>query len=152
MLEDLTADYSALLPQLRDLLSENERLVNTCGRALTHSANKYSRTDDKVAADFGGPSDGISGGDGVSGRYGRVDTSSMGAPYPEVGSLPEVSLGFPFNEVADALRTWTGFDLRGEVTDWIAGDVEGLSTQANAWEQIGDKLGDCEVNSATAPT
>ncbi|CAB4695024.1 MAG: hypothetical protein F2667_03345 [Actinobacteria bacterium] len=149
ILEDLTSDYAALLPQLKELLGENEVLMKQYARALDIQVLDYERTDDGVAGSFG--SDGIRGDTGTN--TGGFAASSpidwTASPYPSESSLPEVSFGFVFDRLAWALETFCNWDVRTEVTDWIAGDVVGLSTQAHCWQLIGQRLGDTDSSLST---
>lgn len=140
IVEDLTEDYATLLPQLKTLLDENETVMRAYARALDRGALNYERTDDGVAAQFDG--DGITGGGGTNAAKFRPSSpvDYMQSPYPTESSLPEVSFGFVFDKLAWALETFCNWDVRREVTDWIAGDVVDLSTQARCWELISQRL------------
>lgn len=146
IVEDLTSDYAALLPQLQDLLSENETVMQQYAVAVDRTASDFERTDDGVASRFGG--DGIDASRGTTSFNLPSVGSSM--PYASEGDLPEVSFGFLFDRLAWALETFVGWDVRGAVTDWIAGDVQGLSTQASCWEIIGERLEATRGNLTTA--
>lgn len=63
-------------------------------------------------------------------------SSALTAPSATVAPLPDVEFGFVLDQVAGAIKMVTGFDLRAEVTDWIAGDTEKLGTQVDAWNKM----------------
>lgn len=146
IVESLTSDYEALLPQLKELLGENEAVMKQYALATDKTVADFESTDDGVASRFKG--------DGIDATRGTASypLSSMGysTPYAAEGELPEVSFGGFFNSLCWALEKFCGWDVRGEVTDWIAGDVVGLSTQANCWEIVGDRLGTTRDNLRTA--
>ncbi len=148
IVEDLTGDYATLLPQLKDLLAENESLMRDYALAVDKTAAEYVATDDGVSSRFKG--DGISAGQGTA-NY-AVSSLVCLSPTPSEGELPEVSFGFLFDNLCWAIEKISGFDVRARVTDWIAGDVVGLSTQANAWQIVGGSLEivDGDVTEATA--
>ena len=147
ILEDLTGDYAALLPQLVELLAENEQLMKQYALAVDRQAMDYERTDDHVSDGFGGA--GITGSATGTARFAPTASSDhLSTPGPTEGELPQVSFGFLFDKLAWALDTFTGFDVRASVTDWIAGDVVGLSTHASCWELVSQRLECCERNIA----
>ena len=136
IVEDLTSDYATLLPQLQELLAENETVMAQYALAIDRTASDFAHTDDGNASRF--QWDGINADSGTT----SFTVSSVGSstPYAPEGELPEVSFGFLFDRLARAIETFVGWDVRGAVTDWIAGDVQGLSTQASCWEIIGERL------------
>lgn len=145
IVEDLASDYAALLPQLKELLAENETVMKQYARATDRTAVDFERTDDGVAARFQG--DGIDASRGTA-SYPLTSVGSS-SPYASEGELPEVSFGGFFNSLCWALEKFCGWDVRAEVTDWIAGDVVGLSTQASCWEIVGQRLGTTRDNLRT---
>lgn len=146
IVESLTSDYEALLPQLKELLSENETVMRQYAVATDMTVSDFESTDDGVASRFQG--DGIDASRGTA-SYALSPVGSS-TPYAAQGELPEVSFGGFFNSLCWALEKFCGWDVRGEVTDWIAGDVVGLSTQASCWEVVGDRLGTTRDNLRTA--
>jgi uncharacterized protein YukE len=142
IVEDLTSDYAALLPQLKELLGENETLMRDYAVALDRTAADFARTDDGVSSRFEG--DGIGGGRGTA-SYPLTSVGST-TPYASEGDLPEVSFGFVFDNLCWALEKFCGWDVRAAVTDWIAGDTVGLSTQGSCWEVVGTRLGTTKSN------
>ncbi|WP_370247656.1 hypothetical protein [Nocardioides sp.] len=141
MLEDLCGDYETLLPVLHEMLAEQERIMQRYGVAVDALTMDFERTDDGVAQAFGG-ADSITGGGSTSTAFaGLGPTGSVPTPYPTESEIPEVSFGFVFDKLAWALEEFCGFDVRREVTDYLAGDVVGLTTQAICWEQIGTRVG-----------
>lgn len=149
ILEDLTADYAALLPVLHDLLAEQETLMKDYAIAIDQLVVDYETTDDGVAREFGG--DGITGGSGTnSAKFAQVSPLDyLASPYPSESDLPEVSFGYVFDKLAWALEKFCSWDVRAQVTDWIAGDVVDVSTQAKCWEIIGERIGDTRDNLGT---
>lgn len=147
IVEDLTDDYATLLPQLKELLAENATLMGSYAVALDQQALDFGRTDGAVADSFGGGG-GVSGGSGTNtAAFAKVSPLSyLENPYPSESELPEVSFGFMLDKLCWALEKFCGWDLRAEVTDWIAGDVVGLSTQARCWEIVSGRLDSCEQN------
>lgn len=142
IVEGLTGDYAALLPQVKELLAENETLMRSYAVALDRTVADYESTDDGVASRFEG--DGIGGGRGTA----AYALSSVGSTVPNAsqGDLPEVSFGFVFDNLCWALQKFCGWDVRAAVTDWIAGDTVGLSTQGSCWEVVGTRLGTTRTN------
>ena len=143
IVEDLTSDYAALLPHLHALLAENESVMRSFAVALDQQTMDYERTDERVADSFGGR--GIHGGSGTNSADFRAASSgaSHPSPSPSQADLPEVSFGFLFDKLAWALETFVGWDVRREVTDWIAGDVVDLSRQASCWAIASTRLEGC---------
>ena len=137
IVEGLTADYATLLPQLKELLDENGTVMRQYAVAIDRTAADFERTDDGVASRFEG--DRIDASRGTA-RYPAHMVGSS-TPHPSEGELPEVSFGFLFDKLAWALEKICGWDVRAEVTDWIAGDTVALSTQAQCWTIIGTRLG-----------
>ena len=121
IVEDLTSDYATLLPQLQELLAENETVMAQYALAIDRTASDFAHTDDGVASRFQG--DGINAGSGTT----SFTVSSVGSstPYAPEGELPEVSFGLLFDRLAWALETFVGWDVRGAVTDWIAATCGG---------------------------
>ena len=146
IVEDLASEYGTLLPQLKELLTENETVMREYAVAVDRSASDFETTDDGVASRFQG--DGIDASQGTA-PYTLTSVGSS-TPYASEGGLPEVSFGFLFDKLAWALEEFCGWDIRGAVTDWIAGDVRGLSTQANCWEIVGQRLDTTKGNLTTA--
>lgn len=146
IVEDLTGDYEALLPQLKELLAENEDLMRQYSVAVDRTVTDFERTDDGVASRFQG--DGIGGGRGTA-SYPLAAVGSA-TPYASEGDLPEVSFGFVFDNLCWALEKFCGWDVRAAVTDWIAGDTVGLSTQASCWEVVGGRLSTTRDNLGTS--
>ncbi|PUA79768.1 hypothetical protein [Nocardioides currus] len=146
IVEELTSDYAALLPQMKELLAENETVMRQYAVATDRTVGDFERTDDGVASRFQG--DGIDASRGSA--FFALAPVGASAPYASEGDLPEVSFGFVFDNLCWALEKFCGWDVRGEVTDWIAGDVVGLSTQASCWEIVGDRLGTTRDNLRTA--
>lgn len=139
IVEEMTDDYATLLPQLKELFAENERVMGQYAAALDRTAVDYERSDDHAAESLG-YTDGITGGSG-SARFRPADPIDYTvSPYPTEAELPEVSFGFLFDRLAWALDTCCGWDVRAEVTELIAGDVVDLSTQAKCWDLISDRL------------
>lgn len=148
IVEDLTDDYAQLLPHLKELLAENETVMRAYAVALDEQTVDYERTDETVADSFGGR--GVHGGTGTNAAAFRPVSPSdaLGTPYPTEGELPEVSFGFLFDKLAWALETFTGWDVRREVTDWIAGDVVDLSRQGSCWSIASSRIEACRANLA----
>lgn len=141
MLEDLCGDYEALLPTLHQVLNDQERLMRDYGTAVDALTLDFERTDDGVARAFKG-ADGITGGGSTSSAFAGLGPSgTVPTPHPTESAIPEVSFGFVFDKLAWALEEFCGFDVRREVTDFLAGDVVGLTTQAVCWEQLGTRIG-----------
>lgn len=146
IVEDLTSDYASLLPQLKEVLAENETLMREYARAIDTTASDFASTDDGVASRFKG--------DGIDAQTGTA-AYSLSAPIGRTPSasesdLPEVSFGAFFDSLCWALEKFCGWDVRGQVTDWIAGDTVGLSTQGDCWEVVGARLDTCASNLSNA--
>lgn len=136
IVEEMTADYAILLPQVKEVLAETEDRLARYARNVDLTAADFLETDDGVASRFQG--------DGIDARPGTANfaLASVGtqAPSATEGELPEVSFGFLFDKLAWALEKFTGWDVRAEVTDWIAGDVVTLSLQADCWRIAGERF------------
>ena len=96
IVEDVTTDYATLLPQLKELLAENETVMRQYAAAVDRTAADFERTDDGVASRFHG--DGINAGRGTA----RFPHTSVGSQRPSAseGELPEVSFGYAFDRLA----------------------------------------------------
>ena len=130
LLDKLSGEYVSLLPQIKSYFDEQTSRLRTFATALDRTLTDYVITDDGVAERFG--SDGITGGGGKSNRFWTQDMP-LSSPTADESELPEIDFGFPFDQLAWAVDTVCGFDVRREVTDIIVGNVVEVSTQSNAW-------------------
>ena len=71
-------------------------------------------------------------------------------PIPErcLMELPRVHLLWGYSELAAAVASAGGPDLRREIVDKVSGDVGKALTQAAAWEHVADSLGAVHDNLA----
>lgn len=135
MLEPLSAEYSSLLPQMQEVLSDQVQLMQACSVAIDRTLRDYRRTDAEEAERHGGR--GRIGNDGRSVPYYGNPMKTLAAPAPRESELPEVDFGFPFDQLAWALEKICGYDVRREVTDFLVGDVVEVSKQSSAWYTVG---------------
>ncbi|RYB94502.1 hypothetical protein EUA93_09195 [Nocardioides oleivorans] len=139
LLDPLASDYSALLPRMKTLLSDQVALMKANATAIDQTLQDFLTTDAQEAERHGGQATITD--DGTSASYYGNPLTEFGSPTPDESDLPEIDFGFPFDQLAWALEKICGYDVRREVTDYLAGDVVEVSRQSNAWYMVGSATG-----------
>ena len=147
ILEMITGDYEALLPQFHGVLAADGTGLRAASDTLRALQADFRQTDAQVAQNFGAgqaiTDDGSAAGFSDAGSATPVPAPSSGGEQ-----LPEVSFGFLLDQVCELLSYIGGPDPREYVTKWIAGDIEKAGMQASAWEHAGECLRQVERNLA----
>lgn len=135
MLQPLSAEYSSLLPQMREMLADQVELMQASAAAIDRTLRDFRITDAEEAERHGGR--GRISNDGKSVTYYGNPMTRLSSPAPRESELPEVDFGFPFDQLAWALEKICSYDIRREVTDFLVGDVVEVSKQSAAWYMVG---------------
>jgi uncharacterized protein YukE len=135
----ITGDYEGMVTQVHSALGLDGTRLDDTGAGLRTSAKDYAHTDANVAQDFGVGA-AITDDGHVAGAFHDTGTTTAGAPASSGEELPEVSFGWLFDKACELIEWVGGPDLRAEVTEQIAGDVNKASRQASAWENAGTAM------------
>lgn len=141
----VTGDYEHLAQQVRTALgTDGTRLAHTRS-SLRACAADYQKTDAHIAQDLGGGAH-IADDGHAGGAFSDTGTTTAAAAASGGEQLPEVSFGWIFDKACELIRWLGGPDLRAEVTEQIAGNVDKASLQAAAWDNAGAALGAVRSN------
>lgn len=144
ILELITGDYAALIPQFHAVVQEDSNRLGSSGRGLDGAATNYREADDKSAGELaklpGGQTGSVTD-DGVANGF--DDRGSAVAALVTLGGggvppLPEVSFGFMLDKVCDLIQWIGGPDPREHVTRWIAGDLNKAARHVEAWKAVAE--------------
>lgn len=143
ILDLMTGEYAKLIPKLHGILNGDNTGLDTTGRALDASATSYKQMDERSSNHFtqlpgGGTAHTTD--DGVANGFEDVKPAAASLVTPDDGgaTLPEVSLGFPFDQICDLIAQFTGFDVREKLTNFIAGDIKKAGRHSSAWLHLGE--------------
>jgi uncharacterized protein YukE len=148
ILDLITGDYEALIPAFHSVLATDGERLEATGASLETMADRYRDLDARVAQEFGVGARIIDDGR-ADGFRDVADASAVPTPTSTGEELPEVSFGFPFDQLCDLMSSIGGPDPREYVTQWIAGDVGKASLHASAWEHAADGVKAMERNLAS---
>ena len=137
ILETMMGAYHALLPSVHQSLEDNGTGMRDHAEALRATARDFTLTEDGVVRRH--QATGIDGRDGSRSFFDVADTTIRRAGPTET-SLPQISLGFPYDTVCDLVRMLTGFDIRAELAEKIGGDVVGASSQGSSFGALGQSM------------
>lgn len=139
ILELMSGDYEVLLPQVQAVMAEDGRRLGRTAEALSAIAGDLAETDHQVARAFGL---GLRlTGDRRAPAFGGGGAMSVPCLVGSTVALPQVHLGFPYDQVCDLVVRIGLSDPREHVTRFIAGDVGKALTQAAYWEAFAGDLG-----------
>jgi hypothetical protein len=137
ILETMMGAYNALLPSVHHALADNGTGMRHHAEALRATARDFMLTEDGVVRRHN--AHGVDGHDGSSAFSDVADTTIRRAGPTET-SLPQISVGFPYDTVCDLVRMLTGFDIRAELAERIGGDVVGASSQGSSFGALGQSM------------
>jgi hypothetical protein len=137
ILETMMGAYNALLPSVHRSLEDNGAGMRDHADALRATARDFTLTEEGVVRRHNAA--GVDGRDGSTSFWDVADTTIRRAG-PTESSLPQVSLGFPYDTVCDLVRMLTGFDIRSELAEKIGGDVVGASSQGSSFGALGQSM------------
>lgn len=143
ILETMTGAYHALLPSIHRSLEDNGTGMADHAEALRATARDFTLTEDGVVRRH--QAHGVDGRDGSSSFFDVADTTIRRAG-PTESSLPQISVGFPYDTVCDLVRMLTGFDIRAELAEKIGGDVVGASSQGSSLGSLGTSMNGVAAN------
>jgi uncharacterized protein YukE len=154
ILELITGPYADMLPKFHAVLQADSDGLGKTRDGLNSAANGYKEADEKSAgklAKLPGGGTGTITDDGVANGFDDTGSAASrllapggeGASLPE---LPEVSFGFIFDKVCDAIVWVGGPDPREKVTRWLAGDIDKAAMQVTAWKCVADCVDVVQAN------
>ncbi|MGI8717019.1 MAG: hypothetical protein ACR2JN_04240 [Lapillicoccus sp.] len=73
-------------------------------------------------------------------------TGRLTAPSSDYGDLPQISLGWIFDKACELINWVSGVDVREIITNFLAGDMDKVGRQLNAWENLSLACGDIQAN------
>lgn len=139
ILELITGPYDDLIGKFHEVLDADSTRLEKTSEALTSADQLYKGMEVTTADEFARLDQGKKGkveedGNAAAFQDGRSAADELTPPSGDV-TLPEVSLGFPFDQICDLCQSVAGFDPREKITQWIAGDVGKAMRQSTAWDR-----------------
>lgn len=137
ILELITGPYAGLLEPFHSVLEADGTRLGKTSEALKTAEKIYQGMESEAGDRFAKLDAGEQGtveddGEASAFKDGESGAAELTPPNGDV-TLPEVSLGFPFDQICDLCAQFTGFDPREKITQWIAGDVGKAMRQSSAW-------------------